>query len=333
MTTKIDSEKAQSTPLTLKEAGELLGCHPNTLRQWDRSGVLKAIRFGPRKDRRYYKEDLEKFLERSGYVKNQQEAEQVSLVRQTYVEDYAALLVQWGKLSKASTIIDVPCGTGAMARALAEKGFGESFVLMDINAEMIRAAQECTADLPQKFAYTLGDAADIGTLVDQQADAIFCLNGFHIYIDKKEEFLKGCYQRLKPGGVLIFDVSTRGIGDTVSKDFLRVQSSHLEQSVAALGGINNFPPWPDESLMDSYRAMTMKHGFSVDQALSIDTWKPIDDVINETLKIPGRLRKWFPSLSEDQRVQFYQEACAAAKKTTGITTIKHNRVFFVATKK
>lgn len=48
--------------LTLQEACDILNCHPNTLRNWDNRGILKAIRFGTRKDRRYRKEDLEKIL-------------------------------------------------------------------------------------------------------------------------------------------------------------------------------------------------------------------------------------------------------------------------------
>jgi excisionase family DNA binding protein len=49
--------------LTLEEASAYLKCHPNTLRQWDRKGVLPAIRIGERKARRYKKDDLEKFLQ------------------------------------------------------------------------------------------------------------------------------------------------------------------------------------------------------------------------------------------------------------------------------
>jgi excisionase family DNA binding protein len=48
--------------LTLKEACETLRCHPNTLRQWDKKGILKAVRFGERKDRRYRREDLIIFM-------------------------------------------------------------------------------------------------------------------------------------------------------------------------------------------------------------------------------------------------------------------------------
>ena len=44
--------------LTLKQACEALNCHPNTLRNWDNQGILKAIRFGKRGDRRYHKEDI-----------------------------------------------------------------------------------------------------------------------------------------------------------------------------------------------------------------------------------------------------------------------------------
>jgi excisionase family DNA binding protein len=50
--------------LTLKQACEVLNCHPNTLRNWDRSGFLKAIRFGSRRDRRYRKGDILRLVKR-----------------------------------------------------------------------------------------------------------------------------------------------------------------------------------------------------------------------------------------------------------------------------
>lgn len=48
--------------LTMKQACELLNVHPNTLRNWDNNGSLKAMRFGTRKDRRYKKSDILKIL-------------------------------------------------------------------------------------------------------------------------------------------------------------------------------------------------------------------------------------------------------------------------------
>jgi excisionase family DNA binding protein len=50
--------------LTLKQACELLNCHRNTLRSWDNKGLLKAIRFGTRRDRRYRKEDVFAIIEK-----------------------------------------------------------------------------------------------------------------------------------------------------------------------------------------------------------------------------------------------------------------------------
>jgi len=48
--------------ITLKQACEMLNCHPNTLRQWDNKGILTAIRFGTRRDRRYKKADIQKII-------------------------------------------------------------------------------------------------------------------------------------------------------------------------------------------------------------------------------------------------------------------------------
>lgn len=49
--------------LTLMQVSQLLQVHPNTLRNWDKSGQLKAIRIGARKIRRYKKSDVLKLLE------------------------------------------------------------------------------------------------------------------------------------------------------------------------------------------------------------------------------------------------------------------------------
>lgn len=48
--------------ITLKETCEILKVHPNTLRQWDKKGILVAIRFGARRDRRYNKKAVLELL-------------------------------------------------------------------------------------------------------------------------------------------------------------------------------------------------------------------------------------------------------------------------------
>lgn len=48
--------------LTLGQVASLLQVHPNTLRNWDKNGTLKAVRIGVKKIRRYKKEDVMKLL-------------------------------------------------------------------------------------------------------------------------------------------------------------------------------------------------------------------------------------------------------------------------------
>lgn len=50
--------------LTLMQVSVLLKVHPNTLRNWDKSGELKALRIGTRRLRRYKKSDILKFIEK-----------------------------------------------------------------------------------------------------------------------------------------------------------------------------------------------------------------------------------------------------------------------------
>jgi len=69
MTKREDNSKNLPDILTLKQACELLNCHPNTLRNWDNNGTLKAIRFGKRGDRRYRKEDILNILENNKHGK------------------------------------------------------------------------------------------------------------------------------------------------------------------------------------------------------------------------------------------------------------------------
>lgn len=58
-------EKGDSQYLTLAEVSKLLNVHPNTLRNWDANGTLKAIRIGIKKVRRYRKSDIDKFIAES----------------------------------------------------------------------------------------------------------------------------------------------------------------------------------------------------------------------------------------------------------------------------
>ncbi len=61
----MDKEAKLPELLTLAEACQILKVHPNTLRKWDKKGILKAVRFGQRGDRRYRKEDIMRLVSSS----------------------------------------------------------------------------------------------------------------------------------------------------------------------------------------------------------------------------------------------------------------------------
>lgn len=59
----------KNTPLlTVSEAAEFLHVHTNTLRRWSDDGLLISYRISSRGDRRFFRDDLLRFL--NGYNTN-----------------------------------------------------------------------------------------------------------------------------------------------------------------------------------------------------------------------------------------------------------------------
>ena len=52
--------------LTIGEVSKLFNLHPDTLRNWEKSGILVPLRVGARKDRKYRKQDIQILIEKAG---------------------------------------------------------------------------------------------------------------------------------------------------------------------------------------------------------------------------------------------------------------------------
>lgn len=50
--------------LTISDVARLLGVHINSVRRWSNQGIIRAYRIGPRRDRRYRREDVFCFLDK-----------------------------------------------------------------------------------------------------------------------------------------------------------------------------------------------------------------------------------------------------------------------------
>ncbi|MFA5933421.1 MAG: helix-turn-helix domain-containing protein [Microgenomates group bacterium] len=60
----MDKNNKLSKLLTIRQAAEIINVHIETLRRWDKSGKLKAIKINKRGDRRYKPEDIESYFKR-----------------------------------------------------------------------------------------------------------------------------------------------------------------------------------------------------------------------------------------------------------------------------
>ena len=51
--------------LTTSDVARILNVHINTVRRWSNQGILKSYRIGSRGDRRFKKEDIDRFFARN----------------------------------------------------------------------------------------------------------------------------------------------------------------------------------------------------------------------------------------------------------------------------
>ena len=58
----------RSEMLTVTEVAQVLHAHQNAVRRWADMGLLKAYRFGVRRDRRFKTSEVDDFLESAVYM-------------------------------------------------------------------------------------------------------------------------------------------------------------------------------------------------------------------------------------------------------------------------
>ena len=58
----MENDERMDGMLTVSEVARLLHVHPNTLRRWSNNGRIRAYRITPRGDRRYKREEIDRFL-------------------------------------------------------------------------------------------------------------------------------------------------------------------------------------------------------------------------------------------------------------------------------
>jgi len=66
----MDKIETQKKMLSIGEVAEIFGIHQDTLRNWEKKGLITPLRVGPRKDRKYKPEDIERIANDKSIVKD-----------------------------------------------------------------------------------------------------------------------------------------------------------------------------------------------------------------------------------------------------------------------
>ena len=106
--------------------------------------------------------------------------------------------------SRARAVLDVACGGGHHAIALAHQGYAVSGA--DISAEMLGLARRNAVEAGVSVHFEQSSFADLGARFDQAFDALLCLgNSLPHVLTEAEQLtaLTAMHDRLQTGGVLV----------------------------------------------------------------------------------------------------------------------------------
>ncbi len=120
---------------------------------------------------------------------------------------WAAYLNGFLKQRHAETVADVACGTGSTTIRLAQSGF--HMLGIDQSADMLNVAQQKAHELGMQIPFICQDMTALS--VHRPVDAILCCCDGVNYLtslDDVSAFFHACHAALRPGGLLLFDISS-----------------------------------------------------------------------------------------------------------------------------
>ena len=122
-----------------------------------------------------------------------------------WAEFYRALLGRAG-ISQGK-VCECACGTGSLTVLLAAMGYQMTGV--DISADMLFEASQKARRQGAMIPFVKQDMRQLR--LHRQMDAVLCTNDGVNYLENPEEladFFRAAYLSLRPGGALVFDIST-----------------------------------------------------------------------------------------------------------------------------
>lgn len=171
-----------------------------------------------------------------------------------FVSDYGADVLQWLAPQSGEHILDVGCGTGALASQIAESG--ATVLGTDASLDMISSAK---IEYPS-LNFEVVDATKLPYNGD--FDAVFSNATFH-WIEDQEALIKGLHKSLKPNGRLVAEFGgKRNIKSITDAIALAAKELGLQHKI-----ITNFWFFPSIS---TYSTMLESQSFEMEQIWLFD---------------------------------------------------------------
>jgi len=129
------------------------------------------------------------------------------LMKDIPYDKWAGFIISKAKLSKTAQVADVACGTGNIALRLAQQGC--SVIALDNSEQMLAIAAEKARKMGVRAVFVKQELAELS--LHKKVDCITCAcDGVNYLTTKKElnDFFQRAYNTLKPGGMLVFDISS-----------------------------------------------------------------------------------------------------------------------------
>ena len=156
---------------------------------------------------------------------------------------WASLLVGTATLQAGERVLDVACGTGAVARLAAERvGAAGQVTGLDLSAGMLAVARSLPPPAGPVITWVEGNAVAMN-FADEIFDAVLCQQGLQFFADKLAA-LREMRRVLVPGGRLVLGVwKSKGIYNTAVGNALE---RYADAKAAALFCASRDVPNADE---------------------------------------------------------------------------------------
>jgi ubiquinone/menaquinone biosynthesis C-methylase UbiE len=172
-----------------------------------------------------------------------------------FFKPWAETLVQLSSPSPGSTILDVACGTGIVARTAAAKTGSDARVIgLDINPQMLNKATEMAEKEGLEINWQQGDAGDL-PFEENRFDHLFCQQAMQFF-PEPQQVLKEMQRVLKPGGALALNI-LRSIQHNPA---YKILADELEEHAGETAGTMMRSPFPDWN-QKTIRNMAAEAGF------------------------------------------------------------------------